>query len=235
MESLMASRDALHRVAAHIVARSRVDAEGRFSLRVTPGGLGTPDHGPTKGRVRISGDHLVVEADVAGAPSAKSIPIKGATLRQLAEFAGVDLARPLDVGSDTPPLDDIDAPIDLDSGAARTIASWFGEVAAILDAVLAAMPASAAATLPRLWPEHFDVAVEAQARPDRRVNLGGSPGDGFLDEPYLYVGPWTSDRPGAPEFWNASFGASRTRGDLADGDVIVSGAGFLLEGFRRLA
>ena len=171
MESLDAPRHALHRVAVHIVARSCIEGEGRFSLRVTPGGLGTPEHGPGKRRVRISSDHLVVEADVAGAPSAQSIPINGVTLRQLAEFAGVDLSGPLDVGNDTPPLEDVDALIVLDSGGARALASWYFDVAATLDLILAAMPTSAGATLARLWPEHFDVAVEALVRPDRRVNL----------------------------------------------------------------
>jgi hypothetical protein len=69
------------------------------------------------------------------------------------------------------------------------------------------------------------------------VNLGGSPGDGFSDEPYLYVGPWTSDRPGDSEFWNAPFGAFRTWSQLGAGpaDVVITGAAFLLDGYRRLA
>jgi hypothetical protein len=30
-------------VAVHVIARARVEGSGRFSLRVTPGGFGTPD------------------------------------------------------------------------------------------------------------------------------------------------------------------------------------------------
>jgi hypothetical protein len=54
---------------------------------------------------------------------------------------------------------------------------------------------------PVLWPEHFDVGVTVA-----EVNYGLSPGDGYLDEPYAYVGPWTA-RTG--EFFNAPFGAAR--------------------------
>jgi hypothetical protein len=238
MDSLASSRQSLQRVAVHIVARSRVEAAGRFSLRITPGGFGTPDMGPDGRRVRLSNGNLVVESDAAGAAAAvRTMAIHGASLTALAAFAGVDLSRPLDVGHDTPPVGDAAAPIELSVDGAREIAAWFAKSAAILDGVLAALPASAAPTLPRLWPEHFDVAVEAQAHPARRVNLGGSPGDGFSDEPYLYVGPWTADRPGDAAFWNAGFGAFRTRSQLlADGaDVVDAGVAFLLDGVRRLA
>lgn len=235
-ESLSPARIALHRVAVHVVARARIEAAGRFSLRVTPGGFGTPEVGPDGRRVRVAGANLVVESDAPGAASARSTAIAGSGLAALAEFAGVDLATPLDVGHDTPPLGDIDAPIELDDDAVRRLGGWFGDVAAILDRVLAALPGATAPTLPRLWPEHFDVAVEAKATADRRVNLGGSPGDGFSDEPYLYVGPWTPDRPGDPVFWNAPFGAFRTRGQLAaePAGLVAAGGAFLLDGFRRL-
>jgi len=82
----------------------------------------------------------------------------------------------------------------------------------------------------------ISLAIEAQATAERRVNLGGSPGDGSCDEPYLYVGPWTADRPGDPEFWNADFGAMRTRTQLAadPAGLVAAGAAFLLEGYNRL-
>jgi hypothetical protein len=237
MDSLASSRQSLQRVAVHIVARSRVEAAGRFSLRITPGGFGTPDIGSDGRRVRVSGGNLVVESDAVGAAAVRTTAIHGASLADLAAFAGVDLSESLDVGHDTPPVGDTAAPIELPVDGAREIAAWFAKSAAILDGVLAALPATAAPTLARLWPEHFDVAVEAQSHPTRRVNLGGSPGDGFSDEPYLYVGPWTADRPGDAEFWNAGFGAFRTRTQLAaDGnDIVEAGIAFLLDGVRRLA
>ena len=54
---------------------------------------------------------------------------------------------------------------------------------------------------PVLWPEHFDVAVTLD-----EVNYGVSLGDAYLDEPYMYVGPW---KPRTGPFWNAPFGAAR--------------------------
>jgi hypothetical protein len=236
INALTSSRHSLHRVGVHVVARARVRASGRFSLRVTPGGFGTPDLAPDGRRVRVSGMNLVVESDAPDAAAARSIGIHGSSLAQLASFAGVDLSAPLDVGHDTPPIGDADAPIDLGAEGDDGVTGIFGLVAAILDRVLAELPVAASPTLPRLWPEHFDVAIEAQASPDRRVNLGGSPGDGASDEPYLYVGPWTADRPGDAAFWNAPCGAFRTLSQLGVGpvDVVSGGAAFLLEGYRRL-
>lgn len=230
------ARLALHRVAVHIVARARTQACGRFSLRVTPSGFGTPDMGENGRRVRVSGNQLVVESDVAGAAAALSMPINGSTLAALAEFAGLDLSKPLDVGHDTPSLGDVDARIDLDPVGAEATSRSHGLIAAILDQVLAGLLATATPTLPRLWPEHFDVAIEAQAHPERRVNLGGSPGDGFSEEPYLYVAPWTADRPGNPGFWNVPFGAARALNQAGDAPtaIMASGVGFLLDGYRRL-
>ena len=68
------------------------------------------------------------------------------------------------------------------------------------------------------------------------VNYGLSPGDAGHPWPYLYVGPWTADRPGNPEFWTASFGAARPLSQAGDAPnaIIASGVGFLLEGYRRL-
>ena len=235
MEALSTARTELHRVAVHVVARARIEATGRFSLRVTPGGFGTPESG-TGSRVRVAGSNLVVESDAVDAAAASVMAISGSSLRALAQFAGVDLTETIDVGHDTPALGDIDAKIALDDTAAADLAAWLQQTAAILDNVLATLSTYAAPTLPRLWPEHFDVAIEAQATAERRVNLGGSPGDDSSAEPYLYVGPWTDDRPGDAEFWNAPFGAMRTRSQLAADPAgpVAAGAAFLLDGYARL-
>jgi len=236
MHALISARTALHRVAVHVVARARVQQTGRFSLRATPDGFGTPDMGEAARRVRIARTHLVVELDVVGGASASIVAIDGATLAELAAFAGVDLELPLDVGHDTPPLGDPEAVIELDPVGAADLADWFGQTSTIIDIVLSRLPSGATPTLPRLWPEHFDLAIEAETRPGVRVNLGGSPGDGSSDEPYLYVGPWTDDRPGSADFWNAPYGAMRSRSQLASdpSGVVAAGVAFLLEGYRRL-
>jgi hypothetical protein len=228
----MATLDELHRVVVHIVARSRFAATGRFSLRVTPGGVGTPDFGDEARRVRVAGSTLIVESDLAGAPSVRAMPIGSSSLRSLAEFAGVDLEQTLDVGHDTPPTGEVDAPIVVDETAVAAAGAWYGVAQRMLDLTVAALGPDAAPTLPRVWPEHLDVAFDAATATGARVNLGASPGDGFCPEPYIYVGPWTSDRPGEQAYWNAPFGAFRQAKALGD-DPVGAGFAFLLEGLRR--
>ena len=226
------TRATMHRVATHIVARARVQATGRFSLRVTVGGFGTPEFGPELRRVRVNGGVLVAESDAVGKAGATATTIDGSTLRQLADVAGVDLAVALEVGHDTMPLGDPDQTLTVDAPSAQALSAWFAFVSGTLDELVAGLGPRAAPTLARLWPEHFDVAIEAVTRPAVRVNLGGSPGDGFSPEPYLYVGPWTGDRPGGGTFWNAPFGATLTAGELA-GDAARAIA-FFTEGCDRL-
>jgi hypothetical protein len=72
-----------------------------------------------------------------------------------------------------------------------------------------------------LWPEHFDVAITLD-----EVNYGASPGDGYLGEPYAYVGPF---EPREGEFWNAPFGAARPLREL-DGEITA----FFRAGRERL-
>ncbi len=233
------TRSALQRVAVHIVARARVGETGRFSLRVTPGGFGTPEYGANFRRLRVTGTDLVVESDKPGSASTQRMPIDGSTLRNLATFAQLDITETLDVGHDTPAVGDVDQPFVIDAAAAAAVASWFGLVAAILDRVLTELPASADATVARLWPEHFDVAFDAAPRPGDRVNFGGSPGDSYSSEPYLYIGPFSDARPGGADFWDAPFGAARTRSELVaiggEAGLVASGTAFLLEGYGRLA
>jgi hypothetical protein len=227
------TRETLHRVAVHIVARARVQATGRFSLRVTPGGFGTPEFGTDSRRVRVSGTTLVIESDAQGAPRAQAIEIDGATLGTLAAFAGVDLDDPIDVGSDTTPLGDVDAPLTLDHDTARALAGWYARVNVALDVIITRLAAGGVATPVRLWPEHFDVAIDVLARPGQRVNLGGSPGDSFSSEPYLYVGPFTAERPGDDDYWNTPFGAALAASDVQGDDPVAGAVEFLLEGVQR--
>jgi hypothetical protein len=53
----------------------------------------------------------------------------------------------------------------------------------------------------RLWPEHFDIAVDLGPE-TARATYGASPGDDDHDEPYLYVLPLADVSPG--ELWNAT-------------------------------
>jgi hypothetical protein len=233
-EELHETRLSLHRVAVHVVARARSQATNRFSLRVTPGGFGTPEFAPELRRVRVSGATLVVERDPTDGARAMAVHLNGLPLATAAAFAGTELHAPLDVGHDTPPVGDAEAPLVIHDGAARFLAGWLARGTVALDRLLAALPGHANPTAVRLWPEHFDVAIDAEVAPGVRANFGMSVGDAFCEEPYAYVGPFGSERPGNVEFWNAPFGAYAPRSSLG-GDHADEMYEFMLDGARHLS
>lgn len=228
--SYATTRDTLQRVATHVLARRRHQLCGKFGLRSTPGGIGTPACGPEHETVRIAGTRLVRER-TGSAACTTSLELVDATLADAARLADVDLAAPFEAGHDTPALGDPTAPLGIDPDAARVLGDWFSFGWAVLDATVASLGASAEPSVLQLWPEHFDAGIDVAAAPGRRVNLGASPGDGFCAEPYLYIGPWGSDRPGDPAFWNAPFGAVLTYSQLlASDDPIGTARTFLAHG-----
>ena len=206
-------------MAVHLLARRRHAVTGRFGLRATPGGFGTPAFGPDDAVevLRVDGPLLVREvgADV------RSYPLDGASLAGLAAAVGVDLDAALSVGHDTPPIGDVDAPLAVDADEAAALGAWFDLGWRALDRALAT--AGGGPTV-QLWPEHFDAgtSVAVGPGPDDRANLGASAGDGFHEAPYLYVGPWGAARPGDPAFWNAPFGAVLAADDVASVDDAVA-------------
>ncbi len=202
-----ATMEALQRVATHVLARARHTATGRFGLRATPGGFGTPSFGPEATRLRVSAGRLLRETTGADGASTTAIPLDGASLAELAAFAGVDVTAAFSAGHDTVPMGEPDARLVIDPAALEAMGEWFHFVATVLDDVIATRPRSDA-SVAQLWPEHFDLALDLAATPAIRVNVGGSPGDGHSAQPYLYVGPWTGDRPGGSELWDAPFGAT---------------------------
>ena len=110
----------------------------------------------------------------------------------------------------------------------RPRAAWYALGAAVLDEVLTGLRREAAPTVAQLWPEHFDVGLDVGVADGRRANLGASPGDRAFTEPYLYIGPWSDERPGDPAFWNAEFGAMVGDQQLrAVADPVAAGVGFL--------
>jgi hypothetical protein len=206
-----ATRSVLHRIAAHVLARRRYEVCGRFGLRATPGGFGTPAFGEGPEAVRVAGTFVLRETG----GSDQSLAIPGATLRELARFAGTDIEAPFSAGDDTPALGDPDEPLRLDSDQTRRIADWFALGWMALDTVLCAVPPEAEPATIQLWPEHFDSGTNVGLPGGERVNLGFSPGDAFEAEPYAYVGPWSAERRGDPGFWNAPFGAVLRATDVA--------------------
>lgn len=218
------TRTALHRTATHVLARARYDATGRFGLRVTPGGIGTPMFDDQC--LRIAGTALVRERGA----HASAMPLDGATLADLAAFAGVDLSTAFSAGDATPPIGDAHARMSVDAAEAAVLADWWHFGTRAIDAVASA---SADAMTVQLWPEHFDVGTSVAIDEGERCNLGASPGDAFSDEPYLYVGPWSDRRPGDASYWNAPFGAALTRSAVnAERDPFEAGVDFLRRGLE---
>ena len=209
------TRASLHRVAAHVLARARHAEIGRLDLLPTPGGFGTPAFGAHHSVLRVSGASLIIERTLAAGAATHSIVLDGASLAEVAEFVGLSLDPGFSVGHDTPPFDPLEA-LHVDAPATLAIGAWFAFGSSLLDVVVSARP-DADVDRVRLWPEHFDLGLSMDATPTARVNLGASPGDDEIDEPYLYLAPWGGARPEAvPDgYWNASFGAALTYGEVA--------------------
>jgi hypothetical protein len=126
----------------------------------------------------------------------------------------------------------------LDSDATTVLGDWYLLGHRAVDVAIASLP-DPQASIVRLWPEHFDVgidlAVDSRSKPGVRTNLGASAGDEFHQEPYLYVAPWSDDRPGPTEFWNAPFGATLGYGDLdVSENPLAAATEFFLHGIAYL-
>jgi len=186
-EGFAATRAALHRVAEEIVAPSR-KPESEIALEPTPGGFGTPffDHDGARQRVRVDGDELVHEFGerVARAPLD--------SLHGAGELVSALLGEP--------PQDA--TALEVDPASAATLADWYALGAHVLGQLVDEAGDADEASPPRLWPEHFDLAIELGTEATgARANYGFSPGDYDHPEPYIYVGPWSGEIAG--ELWQA--------------------------------
>jgi len=222
---LTATRLDLQRLAVHVLSRRRHAVTGRIGLRPAPGGLATPAFGDGPEVVRIDGRYLVHERG----DRATVVPIT--TLAAAAELVGVDLSDEFSVGAHTPPLSAVDEPVQLDEDHVRLLAAWWGFGVEVIDEAIVGTSAADAPTL-QLWPEHFDVAGTVTVN-GQKLNIGASPGDEVEPTPYLYVGPWSVDRPGDARYWNASFGALERADDLPADGRRAAAVDFLLDGLRR--
>jgi hypothetical protein len=170
----------LHRLAVYVVSPAQRLVNGEIVMRACAGGFATFEF---DGRtVAVDGDELVVDG--------VKHPIT--TLRSAAAAAGIET----DVGQqelfDVPPHGDLDEPLRVDAGATRALGEWYAYASAVLEDMRAAAGASDAASPVRIWPEHFDAAMDmGDEAAGRRATYGGSPGDGRHEEPYLYVSPWS--------------------------------------------
>ena len=198
------TRRSLHALAELVLAGPRFRETGDLRLRVRPEGIGTWD-APV---VALAGGELVT-------PDSRTA-VDGLTIADAARQAGLEASPLDDVYSDGPHVPPSDT-VYLDPEAVRVIETAFrlGE-----DALREFSPEAERT----LWPEHFDVATTVD-----RVNYGVSPGDGYLDRPYAYVGP---HHPLTGDFWNAPFGAARLVDELGE---VAAIAAFFREGAKLAA
>ena len=143
-----ATRDALHRVAAELVAPAR-KPHNEIALRQTLGGFGTPEF-EFQGRrtqVRVEEIELVLTRDGDD---------DRAELRSVA--AGGALLGPELLPDGVP---DDDAPLEVDAEAADRLADFYAFAADLLERLKSGMPPEAKPSDTNLWPEHFDIAFEA--------------------------------------------------------------------------
>ena len=217
-----------HRLAYSVVAEARYQCNGKFGLRYTRGGFGTPFYGDDV-QVRVVGDRLVVQT----AGRARSTTIT--TLREAGEFAGVVLGTTA-AEHDSPELGDIDRPLDAPAEVGDFLGAWFGLATAALEE-LRFSPGAVDPERVQLWPGHFDPAIAAgDAEAGQRATYGFSPGDHSHDEPYIYVAAW-GDVDRSDPFWNETNfnGASLAFSDLAARDDHYRAAvAFLVGGCDRL-
>lgn len=203
-EELAQTRRTLHAVAELVLAGPQYRATGKLRLRIVPGGFATV-LGP---ELRAVGTGVVGAGGVA-------VPIDGHSARAIAAELGLTAGRPEGAYADGAGVDP-DETLTLRPDQADLL---MGAFARGHDALTAFAPAET----PVLWPEHFDVAIRVDD-----ANFGVSPGDGFIGEPYAYVG---IDRlPAGDAFWNAPFGAAVPLTELPDAAAVTA---FFADGQAR--
>ena len=201
-KDLVRTRRALHAVAEHVLAGPQHRATGTIKLRVAAGGF----------RTWTEPSIAVVGGDVGRDGTAHSI--SGRTARELGNLVAVEAGAPVGVYGDGGDVG-IDDVLAVDLGCARQLADDYARGdAALRLLVLGAQPV--------LWPEHFDVGIRAD-----EVNYGVSPGDGYLAEPYAYIGV---DPVPDGAYWNAPFGRTAPMAELTTVDAVWD---FFDEGRRR--
>ena len=215
--------DALHRLAVYVISPAQRAANGEIIMRATPGGFSTFEF---DGRVvGVDGDRLIVD----GAP----VPIT--TLAAAAHSVGIEPDLAQEQQFDVPAPGDLAAALAVDLGAARALGAWYAFVTAVLDQLRAGAQPDEDATIVRIWPEHFDAAIDlGDEAAGQRATYGGSPGDRHHAEPYLYASPWAgridpffSD----PSFRGAALGYAELR---ASADPEAAALAFLAEARARV-
>lgn len=218
------TRDALHRLAVYVISPAQRLANGEIILRATPGGFSTFEF---DGRVvGVDGAELLVDGG--------RHPI--GSLRSAAALVGIDPDLGQQAQFDVPPHGDLDAPLAVDPGASRALGAWYAFATDVLDALRAEADTADDPTIVRIWPEHFDAAIDlGDGAAGRRATYGASPGDDHHAEPYVYASPWAGRIDGF--FDDPGFkGAARTHSQLAAaGDPRAAAIAFLTQARDRVS
>lgn len=213
---IVETRRSLHRVAEHVLSAALKTATGHIALEPGPGGFRTPTL-PDGRVVAVEGTDITV----TDAHGVRRAPLT--TVAEAARLVGIEPGFPWTKQPPATPLEP-DAPLAVDPAAAAALAGWLALGAEALRSLAGAIPQDAPSRA-SLYPEHFDLAIVADA-----VNYGVSPGDDAIELPYLYVGPHEG-RPVEDDFWNAPFGAYRTVHNVTTPEDAVA---FFQEGRSRV-
>ena len=214
----------LHRLVVYAVSPAQRLVNGEIILESSHGGFSTFEY---DGHVaRVVDDRLVLDG--------AAHPIT--TLRAAAAALGIEPGVGQQEQFDVPPHGDLDEPLQIDLTAAAVVADWFEFATHTLEHLRAHAEPGDDATIVRIWPEHFDAAIDmGDADAGRRATYGGSPGDRHHAEPYLYASPWAGRID--PFFDDPTFkGVSLTYAELlAAADPDHAAREFLEEARRRIA
>jgi hypothetical protein len=178
-ETYARTREDLHRLAVYAVSPAQRLANDEIIMRSSHGGFETFEY---DGHVaRVVDDRLVLDG--------AAHPIT--TLRDAASFLGIEPDVGQEEQFDVPPHGDLDEALAIDLEAAAVLADWFEFATEVLDVLRDEATPEDDVTIVRIWPEHFDAAIDmGDAAAGRRATYGGSPGDRHHAEPYLYASPW---------------------------------------------
>lgn len=180
-EDFVAQRNDFHRLAYGVVAQARFAATGKFGLRYTYRGFGTPFFGEDI-QVRVAGGSLIVQEGLSVADASITSLQDAGLLASVTP--GTDAAE-----GDSPELGDLSQSLNVSSNVNDFLGDWFGLGASVLEELR--LTPSGNASRVQLWPGHFDLATElGDLEAGQRATYGFSPGDANHAEPYVYVAAW---------------------------------------------
>jgi ABC-type amino acid transport substrate-binding protein len=216
--------EALHRLAVYVISPAQRLANGEIIMRPSPQGFSTFEF--AAGRVvGVRADRLTIDD--------AEHPIT--SLREAARLVGIEPDVSQQEQFDVPPHGDLDEMLAVDAEAATALGDWYAFAEQALDALRADASAGDDATIVRIWPEHFDAAIDmGDGERNRRATYGASPGDRHHPEPYLYASPWAGRIDGF--FSDPSFkGAALRRAQLeGSADPLRTAVQFLREARIRV-